>query len=111
TGVSTEALKQANGLSNGLIRIGQTLTIPPRGAAPTQAVAAAPQVDQTPTGTVKPEAAAYQPPRQAEKVIQQASLNDAQAPDATGISRMRWPVRGRVISNFGASGGKSNDGI
>ncbi|MBX9461777.1 MAG: peptidoglycan DD-metalloendopeptidase family protein [Aquamicrobium sp.] len=117
TGVSAEALKQANGLSSGLIRIGQTLTIPAAGA-PTQ-VAQAPRTDQTTTGTVKPSApepvAAYTPPKQqqqAEKVIQQASLNTESAPDATGISRMRWPARGRVISGFGgASGGKKNDGI
>ena len=30
---------------------------------------------------------------------------------ATGIGRMRWPVRGRVISKYGNGGGKSNDGI
>lgn len=117
TGVSTEALKQANGLSSGLIRIGQTLTIPAAGAA--VQVAQAPRTDQTTTGTVKPSApepvAAYTPPKQAqqaEKVIQQASLDTSSAPDATGISRMRWPARGRVISGFGgASGGKKNDGI
>jgi murein DD-endopeptidase MepM/ murein hydrolase activator NlpD len=117
TGVSTEALKQANGLSSGLIRIGQTLTIPAAGA-PVQ-VAQAPRTDQTTTGTVKPAApepvTAYTPPKPqqaAEKVIQQASLDTSSAPDATGISRMRWPVRGRVISGFGgASGGGKNDGI
>ena len=32
-------------------------------------------------------------------------------PDATGIGRMRWPVRGRVISAYGSGGGKKNDGI
>ena len=117
TGVSTEALKQANGLSSGLIRIGQTLTIPAAGA-PVQ-VAQAPRTDQTTTGTVKPAApepvSAYTPPKPqqaAEKVIQQASLDTSSAPDATGISRMRWPVRGRVISGFGgSSGGSRNDGI
>ncbi|MFC3726068.1 peptidoglycan DD-metalloendopeptidase family protein [Neoaquamicrobium sediminum] len=115
TGVSAEALKQANGLSSGLIRIGQTLTIPAAGAP----VQVAQRTDQTTTGTVKPSApepvAAYTPPKQAqpaEKVIQQASLNPESAPDATGISRMRWPARGRVISGFGgSSGGKKNDGI
>ncbi|HEV7415716.1 MAG TPA: M23 family metallopeptidase, partial [Tianweitania sediminis] len=29
----------------------------------------------------------------------------------TGIGKMRWPVRGRVIANFGKSGGKAGDGI
>ena len=113
TGVSTEALKQANGLSNGLIRIGQTLVIPAGGSAPAQVVASAPKVDQTATAAVaRPEAAAYTPPKQAESVIQQASLDSGPAPDATGISRMRWPVRGRVISDFGStSRGAKNDGI
>ncbi|TYR31011.1 peptidoglycan DD-metalloendopeptidase family protein [Mesorhizobium microcysteis] len=123
TGVNAEALKQANGLSSGLIRIGQTLTIPAGGAAPTVQVAQAPRTDATTTATVAPakpaqpeSVSAYTPPKPqqpAESVIQQASLDtSAPAPDATGISRMRWPVRGRVISGFGgSSGGKKNDGI
>lgn len=113
TGVSTEALKQANGLSSGLIRIGQTLTIPAGGAAPAKTqMAAAPAVDKTTTGTVAPQPAAYTPPQATEKVIQQAALDTSAAPDASGISRMRWPARGRVISGFGeAVAGKRNDGI
>ena len=35
----------------------------------------------------------------------------AAAPGGTGIGKMRWPVRGRVISNYGSGSGKSNDGI
>ena len=31
--------------------------------------------------------------------------------ECTGIGRMRWPVRGRVISGYGTGGGKANDGI
>lgn len=119
TGVGTEALKQANGLSSGLIRIGQTLNIP-AGGSPSVQVAQAPRTDGTTTASVvapaQPEpVAAYTPPKPqqpAESVIQQASLDTSAAPDATGISRMRWPVRGRVVSGFGAaSGGKTNDGI
>lgn len=112
TGVSTDALKQANGLSNGLIRIGQTLSIPAAGA--TSTVAAGPKVDGAATGsTPAPQTAAYTPPRsQADKVTQQASLDKSRAPDATGISRMRWPARGRVISGFGTvQRGAKNDGI
>src|SRR6185312_15667379 len=33
------------------------------------------------------------------------------APDATGVGKMRWPVRGRVITGFGKGSGRSNDGI
>lgn len=112
TGASAEALRQANGLTSGLIRIGQRLVIPAGGG--NVQTAQAPKVDQTTTGTTpKPQAAAYTPPQKAESVIQQAAIDtSAQAPDATGIGRMRWPVRGRVISEFGGnSGGKKNDGI
>ena len=120
TGVSVSAIKQANGLSDGLIRVGQTLTLPAGGvAAPATQVAAAtpqptaPQPAAATTNAPKPETAAYTPPKQSEKVIQQASLDtSATAPNATGISGMRWPVRGRVISGFGSnSGGARNDGI
>ncbi|HEY4193404.1 MAG TPA: M23 family metallopeptidase, partial [Mesorhizobium sp.] len=52
--------------------------------------------------------ASYTPPKK-EKVIQQAEDDNAAAPDSTGIGKMRWPVRGRVISSFG--GGKDGDGI
>ena len=113
TGASTEAIKQANGLTSGLIRIGQTLKIPAGGAAPAQAVAAAPKTDPTTTAAVTQPSNVYTPPKQAETAIRQAAADaSAPAPNASGISKMRWPVRGRVISGFGgASGGKANDGI
>ena len=115
TGVSAESLKQANGLSSGLIRVGQKLVIPAGGTVPaqTQVATAAPAVDRsTTTGTVAAQPAAYTPPQATEKVIQQAALDTSSAPDASGISRMRWPVNGRVISGFGDSvAGKRNDGI
>ena len=38
--------------------------------------------------------------------------SDATAPAATGVNRMRWPVRGRIITGFGANdGGRANEGI
>ncbi len=112
TGASVSAIKQANGMNDGMIRIGQTLKIP--GGGSTQVASVAPTAtDPVTTGTsAKPtkaeQVAVYTPPKKAEKVIQQA---DETAPDATGIGRMRWPVRGRVISKYGTGGGKSNDGI
>jgi murein DD-endopeptidase MepM/ murein hydrolase activator NlpD len=117
TGASVESVKAANGLSNGLLRIGQTLTIPSAAAPSTQVASAPAKVDVVTTGTAAPEAraepAAYTPPKKTESVIQQAALDpDEAAPDASGIGRMRWPVRGRVISGYGSSGGaKANDGI
>lgn len=113
--VSVDSLKRANGLSDGNIRIGQTLTIPGAGAAsaPVQVVAAPkPATAAVTPETPKPEVATYTPPKKAELPVQQAAIDrTTPAPNATGISSMRWPVRGRVISGFSASGAKKNDGI
>ncbi|UVK36578.1 peptidoglycan DD-metalloendopeptidase family protein [Mesorhizobium sp. AR10] len=114
TGVGVVALKQANGMQDGLLKIGQTLKVPAGGTA-TLAGAKPAKVDPVTTATTQPAAkttpsqtlASYTPPKKDAKVIQQAEDDDAVAPNATGIGKMRWPVRGRVISNFG--GGK--DGV
>ncbi|RUU32882.1 LysM peptidoglycan-binding domain-containing protein, partial [Mesorhizobium sp. M6A.T.Ce.TU.002.03.1.1] len=114
TGVGVAALKQANGMQDGLLKIGQTLKVPAGGTA-TVASAKPAKVDPVTTATTSPAAkttpsetlAAYTPPKKDAKVIQQAEDDDAVAPNATGIGKMRWPVRGRVISGFG--GGK--DGV
>ena len=116
-GVSVVALKKANGLNDGLLKIGQTLKIP----AGDEQVASAksPGVDPIVTGAAGPakkangeQVAAYTPPKKADKVIAEAEEEDtAAAPGGTGIGKMRWPVRGRVISKYGAGGGKANDGI
>jgi murein DD-endopeptidase MepM/ murein hydrolase activator NlpD len=119
TGVSVTALKQANGMEDGLVRIGQSLKVPAAGAAPATVATAAPaKADPVVTGAAAPakpakaeQVAAYTPPTKTEKVIERAVDNDVAAPEATGIGRMRWPVRGRVISNYGSGGGKANDGI
>ncbi len=111
TGVSVTTLKQANGMQDGLVRIGQTLKVP-SGGATTVAAAKPAAVDQVKTASTPPQPkatpnetlASYTPPNKAEKVIEQA---EAAAPDSTGIGKMRWPARGRVISAFG----KGSDGI
>ena len=122
TGVGVTAIKEANGLSDGLIRVGQTLKIPGAGGS-AKVASAAPVTDavvtnatKTTEASAKPAAkaeqvAAYTPPKKTDKVIEQAEEDTAAAPDATGIGRMRWPVRGRVISQYGKGSGKSNDGI
>ncbi|TPN88541.1 LysM peptidoglycan-binding domain-containing protein [Mesorhizobium sp. CU2] len=112
TGVGTTALKQANGMKDGLLKIGQTLKVPAGGtvqvAAAKPAAPAKPAIDPVTTATTPPAAkttetlASYTPPKKDAKVIQQAEDDDAVAPDATGIGKMRWPVRGRVISSFGS---------
>lgn len=118
-GTTPSQIKQVNGLDTALIRVGQKLVVP--GAVPAaQVVASAkvPQgVDPIVTGSTgadakKAETEGYTPPRKDEKVIEKAVEQAAVAPDATGIGRMRWPVRGRVVSAFGAlSGDRKNDGI
>jgi murein DD-endopeptidase MepM/ murein hydrolase activator NlpD len=120
-GVSAAALKQANGLDNGLLKVGQTLKLPAAGTGAAEQVAsvAKPPVDAVTTGTTPPakkvtsaEISGYTPPKRAEKEIEDADVDTAAAaPDSTGIGKMRWPVRGRVISGFGKGSGRSNDGI
>ncbi|RVC67514.1 LysM peptidoglycan-binding domain-containing protein, partial [Mesorhizobium sp. M2A.F.Ca.ET.046.02.1.1] len=112
TGISVMTLKQANGMQDGLLKIGQTLKVPAGGtvvaAAKPAATTAKPAVDPVTTATTPPPAkttetlASYTPPKKDAKVIQQAEDDNAEAPDATGIGKMRWPVRGRVISSFGS---------
>lgn len=116
-GVSVAALKKANGLEDGVLKVGQSLKLPAGGE---QAVAAAkPSVDPVVTGAAGPakkaegaQVAAYTPPAKPQKSIEDADVDTASAaPNSTGIGKMRWPVRGRVIGNFGKGGGRSNDGI
>lgn len=125
TGVNAEAIKKANGLTSGVLQIGQVLAIPQAGTAQVaHAEPQAPKVDRISTGATGPsrtdqaaeprtaEVKGYTPPQKSGKAI--ASVEEgskAVAPDATGIGKMRWPVHGRVITGFGSSGGVSSDGI
>jgi murein DD-endopeptidase MepM/ murein hydrolase activator NlpD len=118
TGVSVASLKAANGMQDGVLKIGQTLKVPAAGSI--VAAEPAPKIDRTITASTKTDpqklatdekVAAYTPPKKTEKVIEQAESSGEAAPDSTGIGRMRWPVKGRVISAYSRSGGKANDGI
>lgn len=114
TGVDVAALKKANGLQDGILRIGQTLKIPGKGAQMAKASA----VDAVTTGTTgpakkageAPQVASYTPPKKSQ-VTDAVEQDQSSAPNATGIGRMRWPVRGRVIADYGKGGSRSNDGI
>ena len=183
-GVSVSELKNANGLSSGAIRVGQSLIVPGRGsaqgstvasvnpvptqvsvprtqAAGTQTVTAKPNTTNTQTttnsNTTKPanqgnvietvavrmdqpttapqavtpaqnagqaqtppaqNAGETQTPQAQNAVaangdsIAQVEQVAAVAPQATGISQMRWPVRGRILSSFGQREGTvTNDGL
>jgi murein DD-endopeptidase MepM/ murein hydrolase activator NlpD len=119
TGVSVADLKRANGMNDGFIRIGQTLTVPQAGNVRVVSAEQPAKVDGTVTGTAGParkasseEVAGYTPPKKDEKVIEAAEKVAAVAPDSTGIDKMRWPARGRVITAYGSrNGAKANDGI
>lgn len=120
TGVSVAEIKAANTLADKPLKIGQKLVIPATGAS--QLAKAAPaKVDPVVTSTAKvakpvetaqpSPVTAYTPPKQESKALEEAVQTAAIAPEATGVGRMRWPVRGRVINEYGRSGGKSSDGI
>lgn len=133
TGVPVATLRQANGLSGDAIRIGQTLNLGGAAASAATQVAAAPQsVPATPdpqsTGAVQAtepvqtaavtqqeaRPAGYQAPQAANGSIAQEVGNDVAsvAPQSTGIGKLRWPVRGQVVTPFGAQDGSvRNDGI
>jgi murein DD-endopeptidase MepM/ murein hydrolase activator NlpD len=123
TGASVTEIKQANGMTSATVRIGQVLTIPGAGNAKVAHADAANKVDPVKTGTTEAtpktvaatpdeaKPAGYTPPHKADKQIAAVEDDDkAAAPDGTGIGKMRWPVRGRIISAFG-SGGSEGDGI
>lgn len=115
TGVSVDALKQANGLSTASIRIGQKLKLPGAGGE---------MPDNTVTASV-PDAKKTQAKAEAEigqkrKSVETASITTAEAgsdvteaaPESTGIGKYRWPVRGAVVAGYGANvDGNRNDGI
>lgn len=135
TGANVEAIKQANNMTDGTVRIGQSLIIPPSSGSLAQNVAnnmkSKGAVDQVKTASTPPaeqpkvvanaaptaatpanaqpdgQAKPYTPPQASEKVIDDAEKDVAAAPSATGVTGMRWPVRGRVVANYG----KGSDGI
>jgi len=125
TGARVEAIRKANNLRTDFLHVGQVLTIP--GAGNRKVASAAPKnVDPVVTGTAasskprQPAAeaksesrpAGYTPPQKTEKVIAEAGQKEAAiSPETTGIGKMRWPVRGRIITAFGGSGGAASDGI
>lgn len=108
-GVSVDALKAANGLSDANIRVGQTLKLPSGGGVDADAVKTASVPAAEPK---KPTPAAYTPPVET-SVGEVASADPkVEAPQATGIGKYRWPVQGAVVSRYGENvDGKRNDGI
>jgi murein DD-endopeptidase MepM/ murein hydrolase activator NlpD len=123
--VSVTELARANGIERSAkLKLGTKLTVP--GA---KAAAAAPMV-QPAVATVQPAAPLAAPatklavvtpdPQQKARLAQSAptaeetaAQNPVKAAEATGaLPTFRWPVRGKVITSYGAkTNGKANDGI
>ena len=123
--VSLSELARLNGLDpHAKLKVGTKLTVPgARSAAASAPVATAVTVAQ-PVQTLAPPAtkmAALSPiPAQSVRLAQATTKVDepsVEAPgkvaEATGaLPTFRWPVRGKVITSYGAkTNGKSNDGI
>jgi murein DD-endopeptidase MepM/ murein hydrolase activator NlpD len=130
--VPVAELARANGLSpTSQLKLGAKITVPaqrtasaaapPATAAPVAAQPAA--VAAAPAGTVTTapatRVASAEPPQKARLASatttpeELAPETPAKAADATGaLPTFRWPVRGRVVTGYGAkTNGKSNDGI
>ncbi|HEU0084317.1 MAG TPA: LysM peptidoglycan-binding domain-containing M23 family metallopeptidase [Bradyrhizobium sp.] len=123
--VSVAELAKANGIdANAKLKLGQKITVPGAksaaapAAAPPAVAAAQPAAVAAPATKV---AAAAEPPAKEKARLAQASTTPeaavTEAPvktaEATGaLPTFRWPVRGRVVTGYGAkTNGKSNDGI
>ncbi|UZE47116.1 peptidoglycan DD-metalloendopeptidase family protein [Rhodopseudomonas sp. P2A-2r] len=118
-------LARANGLdTKAQLKIGSRVTVPSARAAVAAApVAAQPVVAAAPAGAVATapatKLASAEPAQKARMAVatttpeEAAPETPAKAADATGaLPTFRWPVRGRVVTGYGAkTNGKSNDGI
>jgi murein DD-endopeptidase MepM/ murein hydrolase activator NlpD len=123
--VPVAELAKANNLEpSGKLKLGTKLTVPGAktaavapAAAPAAVAAAQPVAASAPSATKM--AAAGGPPQSARLAQATTTPEDAKvespvkAAEATGaLPTFRWPVRGKVITSYGAkTNGKANDGI
>lgn len=109
--VRVNDLRAANGLKGDNLRIGQELAIPSGTKRVAEAVPEG--VDPIITGSSdKPATGSKPKSTSASDAGTKVAANDSSAPAQTGIGDFRWPVRGRVIANFGdKTDGGRNDGI
>jgi murein DD-endopeptidase MepM/ murein hydrolase activator NlpD len=121
--MSAAELARANGLEPGAkLRIGMKLTVPAKPSAAAGPVAQ-PMLAQAAPAPVQPATrftAITPDPQQKARLAQTtdvveapAAATPAKAAEATGaLPTFRWPVRGKVITSYGAkTNGKANDGI
>ncbi|MET4800702.1 LysM peptidoglycan-binding domain-containing M23 family metallopeptidase [Bradyrhizobium sp. LB11.1] len=127
--ISAAELARANGLaSSAKLKLGAKLTVPgaktaaaaaPLAPAPVAAAPVAAALQPVASAPVTKMAAIAQPAQSAR--LAQATTNIEEKPAATpakaaettsSLPTFRWPVRGKVITSYGAkTNGKSNDGI
>jgi murein DD-endopeptidase MepM/ murein hydrolase activator NlpD len=124
--VPVAELAKANGIdANSKLKLGQKINVPgaksaaaPAAAQPAQVAAAQPGVLAAPATKM----AAVEPAKEKARLAQATTTPEAAAAvtetpvktaEATGaLPTFRWPVRGRVVTGYGAkTNGKSNDGI
>jgi murein DD-endopeptidase MepM/ murein hydrolase activator NlpD len=128
TGVNVKALIARNELKPPRLKVGQVLYLPKGGKAPATVAAApkksvAPAVQVVKTTPIAPPAAKPQASAKAQaapaddEVVggqnpQVASKQELPAPEPMSGNSFRWPVQGRIISEFGTKpDGGHNDGI
>ena len=122
--ISPGELARANGLDpSARLQVGMKLNVPAARAAAVAAPLAQPAVAQAAPLSLPPVtrmAAVTADPQQKARLAQTTNVEDApaaeapvKAADATGaLPTFRWPVRGKVITGYGAkTNGKANDGI
>jgi murein DD-endopeptidase MepM/ murein hydrolase activator NlpD len=121
--ISVSELARANNLdANAPLKQGTRLTVPARvaDAAPAQPIAAAQPVPATTIAGPRLAAATPAGPLQSARYAQanpapepvEAAPAPKPAETTSALPTFRWPVRGKVITGYGAkTNGKSNDGI
>ena len=120
--VPVAELARANNLEPSTkLRLGMKLTVPGAKTAAVAPVAAAQPAVASPPPATKLAAASTVPPQTAHLAQATTKIEDAPAAEtpvkatseATGaLPTFRWPVRGKVITAYGAkANGKANDGI
>ena len=122
--ISAAELARANGIEpTAKLLLGMKLTVPAKaaaavpGAQPAVAAVAQPAAASVPPATKV--AAVTADPQQKARLAQATTVEDTpaetpvRAAEATGaLPTFRWPVRGKVITSYGAkTNGKANDGI
>ncbi len=113
--VTVDELKRANGITDPTkVWAGAVLNVP---AQPDAAAAPTPAPNTASRGPHTPPRVINAPPEQLKAPEQSASrsdiINNAEPPSPdTAAAKFRWPVRGKVIANFGRRpDGTHNDGV